>query len=162
MINLFRVCDEVGIVDKYEYQVCTEQIKSLIADHRFAEAMEVADTIDWRRVRSVSMLCTVSEIYKINKHYEDSRDILLLAYEQHPKGRDIVYALCELAIKLEDIVQAIECYKEFVALAPDDADGFVLLYKIYKAQDVSLEEQIDVLEEYKGRDYREDRFTNRW
>lgn len=142
-------------MDKYEYQVCTEQIKSLIAEKRFAEAMDIADTIDWRRVRSVSMLCTVSEIYKINKHYEDSRDILLLAYEQHPKGRDIVYALCELAIKLEDIVQAIECYKEFVALAPDDADGFVLLYKIYKAQDVSLEEQIDVLEELKRKEYRE-------
>ena len=140
-------------MDKYEYQVCTEQIKSLIAEKRYAEAMDIADTIDWRRVRSVSMLCTVSEIYKINKHYEDSRDILLLAYEQHPKGRDIVYALCELAIKLEDIVQAIECYKEFVALAPDDADGYILLYKIYKAQGVSLEEQIDVLEELKSKDY---------
>lgn len=142
-------------MDKYEYQVCTEQIKSLISQKRFKDAMDVADTIDWRRVRSVSMLCTVSEIYKINKRYEDSRDILLLAYERHPTGRDIIYALCELAIKTNDIVQAIECYKEFMAIAPNDPDSFVLLYKIYKAQDVSLEEQIDVLEQLKSKDYRE-------
>lgn len=142
-------------MDKYEYQVCTEQIKTLISQKKFVEAMDVADTIDWRRVRSVSMLCTVSEIYKINKRYEDARDILLLAYERHPTGRDIIYALCELAIKTNDIVQAIECYKEFIALAPNDSDSYVLLYKIYKAQDVSLEEQIDVLEDLKSKDYRE-------
>ena len=142
-------------MDKYEYQVCTEQIKNLIAEKRFAEAMEIADTIDWRRVRSVSMLVTVSEIYKVNKRYEDAKDILLLAYERHPNGRDIVYALCELFIKLGDVVQAIESYKEFMAIAPDDANSYILLYKIYKAQDVSIEEQIDVLEEYKSKDYRE-------
>lgn len=142
-------------MDKYEYQVCTEQIKQLITEKRFVEAMEIADTIDWRRVRSVSMLVTVSEIYKVNKRYEDAKDILLLAYERHPNGRDIVYALCELFIKLGDVVQAIESYKEFMAIAPDDATSCILLYKIYKAQDVSLEEQIDVLEEYKKRDYRE-------
>ena len=142
-------------MDKYEYQVCTEQIKQLISEKRFAEAMEIADTIDWRRVRSVSMLITVSEIYKVNKRYEDAKDILLLAYERHPNGRDIVYALCELFIKLGDVVQAIESYKEFMAVAPGDANSCILLYKIYKAQDVSLEEQIDVLEEYKRKDYRE-------
>ena len=142
-------------MDKYEYQVCTEKIKELIAQKRFAEAVEIVDTIDWRRVRSVSMLVTASEIYKVNKRYEDAKDILLLAYERHPNGRDIVYALCELFIKLGDIVQAIESYKEFMAIAPDDANSCILLYKIYKAQDVSLEEQIDVLEEYKRRDYRE-------
>ncbi|MDO4187962.1 MAG: tetratricopeptide repeat protein [Lachnospiraceae bacterium] len=142
-------------MDKYEYQVCTDQIKSLIAEKRFAEAMEIADTIDWRRVRSVSMLVTVSEIYKVNKRYEDAKDILLLAYERHPNGRDIVYALCELFIKLGDVVQAIESYKEFMAIAPEDANSYILLYKIYKAQDVSIEEQIDVLEEYKSKDYRE-------
>lgn len=142
-------------VDKYEYQVCIDQIKSLISQKKFADAMEIADTVDWRRVRSVSMLCTVSEIYKINKRYEDARDILLLAYERHPTGRDIIYALCELAIKTNDIVQAIECYKEFIAIAPNDPDSYVLLYKVYKAQEVSLEEQIDILEELKSRDYRE-------
>ncbi len=142
-------------MDKYEYQVCTDQIKQLISEKRFAEAMEIADTIDWRRVRSVSMLCMVSEIYKVNKRYEDSRDILLLAYERHPTGRDIIYALCELAIKMGDVIQAIECYKEFCNIAEDDPDSCILLYKIYKAQDVSLEEQIDILEEYKRREYRE-------
>lgn len=142
-------------MDKYEYQVCTDQIKQLISEKRFVEAMEIADTIDWRRVRSVSMLCMVSEIYKVNKRYEDSRDILLLAYERHPTGRDIIYALCELAVKMGDIVQAIECYKEFCNIAEDDPDSCILLYKIYKAQDVSLEEQIDVLEAYKRREYRE-------
>ena len=81
-------------MDKYEYQVCTEKIKELIAQKRFAEAVEIVDTIDWRRVRSVSMLVTASEIYKVNKRYEDAKDILLLAYERHPNGRDIVYALC--------------------------------------------------------------------
>jgi len=142
-------------VDKYEYQVRVDQIKQLINEKRFAEAMEIADTIDWRRVRSVATLCMVSEIYKVNKRFEDSRDILLLAYERHPNGRDIIYALCELAIKMNDIVQAIECYKEFCQVAPDDPDSYILMYKIYKAQNVSLEEQIDVLEEYKHREYRE-------
>ena len=96
-------------MDKYEYQVCADQIKHLIDERRFAEAMNIADTIDWRKVRSVSMLCTVSEVYKINKKYEEARDILLLAYDRHPGGRSIVYALCELAIKLNDVLQAKGC-----------------------------------------------------
>ena len=142
-------------MDKYEYQVCADQIKSLLSEKKYVEAMDIADTIDWRRVKSVSMLCTVSEIYKINKRYEESRDILLLAYERYPNGRMIVYALCELAIKMEDLLQAIEYYKEFVQVAPGDTGSYVLLYKIYEAQDVSLEERIEVLEEFKKRDYRE-------
>ncbi|MCR4923457.1 MAG: hypothetical protein K5931_05550 [Lachnospiraceae bacterium] len=142
-------------MDKYEYQVCADQIKSLIAERRFVEAMDIADTIDWRRVKSVSMLCTVSEIYKINKHYEESRDILLLAYERYPNGRTIVYALCELSVKMRDLVQAIEYYKEFMRIAPGDSGSYILLYKIYTGQGVSLEERIEVLEEFKRRDYRE-------
>ncbi len=142
-------------MDKYEYQVCVEQIKNFIAEQKYVEAMEVADTIDWRRVKSVSMLCTVSEIYKYNKRYEESRDILLLAYERHPSGRMIIYSLCELSIKMNDIVQAVEYYKEFVRVAPGDTGSYILLYKIYEAQDVSLEERIKVLEELKRRDYKE-------
>ena len=142
-------------MDKYEYQVCADQIKLLISEKRFAEAMAIADTIDWRRVKSVSMLCTVSEIYKINKCYAESIEILLLAYDRYPNGRTIVYALCELAIKLNDIVRAVEYYKEFVQLAPEDTSNYVLLYKIYELQEVSLEERIEVLEEFKKRDYRE-------
>ena len=142
-------------MDKYEYQVCADQIKSLLAERKYTEAMEIADTIDWRRVKSVSMLCTVSEIYKINKRYEESRDILLLAYERYPNGRMIVYALCELAVKMDDLLQAVEYYKEFVQIAPGDTGSYILLYKIYEAQDVSLEERIEVLKEFKKRDYRE-------
>jgi len=117
--------------------------------------MNIADTIDWRRVKSVSMLCTVSEIYKINKRYEESQEILLLAYDRYPTGRNIVYALCELAIKMDDIVQAIEYYKEYTRIAPEDTGSYILLYKIYEAQNVTIEERIETLEEFKKRDYRE-------
>lgn len=142
-------------MDKYEYKVRADEIKSLIAEGDYAEAVKIADTIDWRRVKSVMMLCTISDLYKINRRYEDSRDILLLAYEKHTGGRAIVYSLCELSIKLEEYVQAIEYYKEFVQLAPKDSGRYVLQYKLYEAQEVSLEERIAVLEEFKKKDYRE-------
>lgn len=142
-------------MDKYEYQVCADQIKLLVSERRYADAMNIADTIDWRKVRSVSMLCTVSEVYKINKKYEEARDILLLAYDRYPNGRTIVYALCELALKLNDILQAKELYEEYCRLAPEDTNRYILLYKLYETLDVSLEERIEVLEEFKNRDYRE-------
>lgn len=142
-------------MDKYEYKVRADEIKSLIAEGDYAEAVKIADAIDWRRVKSVMMLCTISDLYKINKRYEDSRDILLLAYERHTGGRLIVYSLCELSIKLGEFVQAIEYYKEFVQLAPKDSGRYILQYKIYEAQEVSLEERIEVLEELKKHDYRE-------
>lgn len=146
---------EVNTVDKYEYKVRADEIKSLIAEGDYAEAVKIADTIDWRRVKSVMMLCTISDLYKINKRYEDSRDILLLAYERHTGGRLIVYSLCELSIKLGEFVQAVEYYKEFVQLAPKDSGRYILQYKLYEAQEVSLEERIEVLEELKKHDYRE-------
>lgn len=142
-------------MDKYEYKVCADEIKALIAEGEYAEAVKIADTIDWRRVRSVMMLCTVSDLYKINRRYQESKDILLLAYEKHPTGRLIVYSLCELSIKMEEYVQAIEYYKEFVQIAPKDTGRYILQYRLYEAQDVSLEERIAVLEEFKKRDYRE-------
>ncbi|MCR5473911.1 MAG: hypothetical protein K6F28_01770 [Lachnospiraceae bacterium] len=142
-------------MDKYEYQVCADQIKSLIKDHRFQEAMDIADTIDWRRVKSFSMLCTVSEIYKVTKHYSEARDILLLAYERYPDRANVVYALCELAVKLDEISEAIEYYREYVHLKPHDTNRYVLLYKIYEAQDVPLEEKISLLEEFKRAEYTE-------
>lgn len=142
-------------MDKYEYKVRAEEIKSMIADGEFAEAVKIADTIDWRRVKSVMMLCTISDLYKINRRFEESRDILLMAYERHPGGRLIVYSLCELSIKMGETVQAIEYYKEFVQIAPKDTGRYILQYKLYEAQDVSLEERIAVLEEFKKRDYRE-------
>lgn len=142
-------------MDKYEYKVRADEIKSLIADGEYAEAVKIADTIDWRRVKSVMMLCTISDLYKINRRYEDSKNILLLAYDRHAGGRLIVYSLCELSIKLGEYVQALEYYKEFVQLAPKDSGRYVLQYKLYEAQEVSLEERIEVLEELKKRDYRE-------
>ncbi len=142
-------------MDKYEYKIRAEEINALIAEGKFAEAVEIADTIDWRRVKSVMMLCKISDLYKINRRYPESRDILLLAYEKHPTGRLIVYSLCELSIKMEESVQAIEYYKEFVQIAPKDTGRYILQYRLYEAQDVSLEERIAVLEEFKKRDYRE-------
>jgi tetratricopeptide (TPR) repeat protein len=135
--------------------VRAEEINALIEKREYAEAVKIADTIDWRRVKSVTMLCKVSELYKMNRRYEDSKEILLLAYDRQPGSRKIVYSLCELCIKLEELVQAIEYYKEFVQIAPKDTGRFILQYRLYEAQDVSLEERIAVLEEYKKRDYRE-------
>ena len=145
----------MSTLDKYEYKVRAEEIKSLIADGEYAEAVKIADTIDWKRVKSVMMLCTISDLYKINRRFQESKDILLLAYERHPGGRLIVYSLCELSVKMGEIVQAIEYYKEFVQIAPKDTGRYILQYKLYEAQDVSLEERIAVLEEFKKRDYRE-------
>ena len=142
-------------MDKYEYKVRAEEIKSLIAQGEYVEAVKIADTIDWHRVKSVMMLCTISDLYKINRRFEESKELLLLAYERHPGGRTIVYSLCELSIKMEEYVQAIEYYKEFVQIAPRDSGRYILQYKLYEAQDVSLEERIAVLEELKKRDYRE-------
>ncbi len=142
-------------MDKSEYTLRVKEIKELISRGEYAQAAEIADTIDWRRVRSVMTLCTISDLYKINRRYEDARDMLLLAYERHPGGRTICYSLCELSIKMEEYVQAIEYYKEFVQVAPKDTGRYILQYKLYEAQDVSLEERIAVLEELKKRDYRE-------
>mgnify|MGYP002608642482 CR=1 FL=1 len=142
-------------MDKSEYKLRAEEIKDLISRGEYAQAAEIADTIDWRRVKSVMMLCTISDLYKINRRYEDARDMLLLAYERRPGGRTICYSLCELSIKMEEYVQAIEYYKEFVQVAPKDSGRYILQYKLYEAQDVSLEERISVLEELKKRDYRE-------
>lgn len=142
-------------MDKQEYKLRAEEIKSLIAKRDFFNAVKIADQIDWTRVRSVAMLCTVSDLYKANRRYKESKELLLMAYERHPNGRMILYSLCELCLKMGEIVQAVEYYKEFVQLAPMDNGKYILQYKIYVAQDVSLEERIAVLEELKKRDYRE-------
>lgn len=142
-------------MDKYEYKVRADEIRSLIAEGEYAQAAEIADTIDWRRVKSVMMLCTISDLYKINRRYEDAKNMLLLAYERRPGGKTICYSLCELCIKTEDFVQAVNYYKEFVQVAPKDSGRYILQYKLYEAQDVGLEERIGVLEELKKRDYRE-------
>ncbi len=142
-------------LDKYEYKLRSEQIRDLISKKQYAEAMQVADTIDWRRVKNVSMLTTVSDLYKINRRYDVARDILLMAYDRYPGGRTIVYSLCELSIKLGDIVRAVEYYHEFKKVAPGDVGRYILHYKIIESQEVSLEERINVLEQLKAEDYRE-------
>lgn len=142
-------------MDKYEYKVKADEIKDLILQGYYQQAAEIADSIDWHRVKSVKMLCTISDLYKINRRYEDARDLLLLAYDRRPGGRTICYSLCELSIKTEDILQAVEYYKEFVSVAPKDSARYILQYKIFEAQNVSMEERIEVLEELKKRDYRE-------
>ena len=142
-------------MDKYEYKIKEDEIKELVKMREFEEAAEVADTIDWRRVKSVKILCMVSDVYKKLRRYEDSRDMLLLAYERHPGGRTIVYSLCELAIKMGDTKNALEYCKEFIQLAPKDPGRYILQYKLYVAQEVRLEERITVLEELKSRDYME-------
>ena len=142
-------------MDKYEYKLSAEQIRNLVSRGEYEEAAEIADGIDWRRVKSVMMLCTVSDVYRMNKRYEDARELLLLAYDRHPGGRTICYSLCELSIKMGEFVQAVEYYKEFVQIAPRDSGKYILKYKLYEAQDVSLEERISVLEELKRNDYRE-------
>ena len=142
-------------MDKQEYKLRAEEIKSLIAKRDFFGAVKIADEIDWTRVRSVAMLCTVSDLYKANRRYKESKELLLMAYERHPNGRTILYSLCELSIKMGEMVQAMEYYKEFVQLAPMDNGRYILQYKLYVANEVSLEERIAVLEELKKRDYRE-------
>ena len=139
-------------MDKYEYKVRTDEMKQLIREGKFADAMEIADSIDWRRVKNTKMLCIVSDIYKINHKFEESKEILLLAYEKNQTSRLIVYSLCELCIKMDEVVEANEYLKEFIRLAPKDNGRYILRYKMLEAQDVSLEERISVLEEYKNRE----------
>ena len=140
-------------MDKYEYNVRYEEIGELMAKRDFARAVEVADTIDWTRVRSVKTLCKISDLYKINKRYNEAKILLEQAYDKMPTGKSIVSSLCDLCIRMGDVVGATEYYKKFVQMAPTSSQKFILLYKIYEAQDVSLEERIQVLEELKKREH---------
>lgn len=142
-------------MDKYEYELKYEEIRKKIKEREFQEAVEIADTIDWKKIRSVSTLCQISDLYKINRRYKEAKVLLEQAYERIPNAKNIVYSLCELCIKMDEIVQSIEYYKQYVQIAPSDSGKFILQYKIYEAQDVSLEERIQVLEELKKRDYKE-------
>ncbi|MBR3469656.1 MAG: hypothetical protein IKH28_08185 [Lachnospiraceae bacterium] len=142
-------------MDKYEYKHLVEQIQNLIDLGEYAEAAAIADKIDWRRVRSVMTLGTISDLYKINNRYEDARDIMLLAYDRKPENRQICYSLCELYIKTGEPVEAAEFYKEFEKLAPKDPGRYILKYKLYDAYDVSLDEKIEVLEKLKEEEYQE-------
>ncbi len=143
-------------MDKYEYKVRSEEISKLIDKERYAEAVKIADTIDWRRVKSAAMLLKIAALYRISRRNEDSREMLMLAYERYPTNRSVVYSLCELSIELDDVVAAIEYYKRFAKLAPKDNGVYTLRYRILEAQEASLEERIEILEELKKKDYQEE------
>ena len=140
-------------MDKYEYRVKTEQMLEYMENKDYQKAMEIADTIDWRRVKSSSMLNTVSEIYEYNGEYQKSRDILFVAFDRSPGSRKIVYRLGMLALKINDPEEASDCYEEFVKLAPRDPNQYILKYKILRAQGAPLTEQIAALEEFKKAEY---------
>lgn len=140
-------------MDKYENKVKLEEINSLIKEGAYAEALDIADTIDWTTVKNIPTLGKISDLYKMMHRFEECRDILLIAYQKQ-NGKNIVKSLCEVSIELNDIVNAIEYCKEFVELAPRDPSRYILKYKIYKAQNISLEEQIGVLETMKEQEYK--------
>ena len=142
-------------MDKYELKVSLDEIDSLISERRFSEAASVADTIDWTQVKGVHVLCRISDLYKINKRYKDSRDLMQMAYDRNPTGRKIIYSLCELELKLNNYIHALQLYNAFINVAPRDSDRYLLQYKLYKKQDVNVREQIFVLEEFLQHDFRE-------
>lgn len=143
-------------MDKYEYKLKLEQLKNLVAEKDYKTAVEIADTINWRKVKSASTLCMVGEIYDRNKRYEDSREILLMAYDRSSVGRNIIYRLTLVALKMGNIDEAKEYYDEFLEIAPYDNLRYVLRYEIAKISGASLGELIDILEEYKEREYTEE------
>ena len=143
------------VMDKYEYTVRLDEIHKFIDEGDYQQAAELADTIDWGRVKGVMTLCTISDLYKINRRFNDSRDILLMAYDRNPNARLIVYSLCELSIKLDDFVGALQYYNKFSNLAPNDSRIYMLKYKLYEAQNVPLEERIEVLEELKNKELKD-------
>ncbi len=140
-------------MDKYEYRVKTEQMQEYLEKKQYKKAMEIADTIDWRRVKNVGTLNTVSEIYEYNAEYQKSRDILFVAFDRSPGSRKIAYRLGLLALRINDIEEAADCYEEFVKLAPKDPNQYILKYRILRAQGAPLSEQIEALEEFKKAEY---------
>ena len=143
----------MNTLDKYEYRVRTEQMLEYMEQKSYKKAMEIADSIDWRKAKNAAMLCTASEIYEYNGEYEKSREILFIAYDRAPGSRKIVYRLGTLALKLNDVREATDCYEEFIAMAPKDPNQYILRYKILKSQNAPLSQQIEALEEFKKAEY---------
>lgn len=142
-------------MDKYEFQIKTEQLEKQLEKKDYETAAKIADSIDWRKVRNVGLLMEVAEAYEEIERYEDSYEILNIAYDCAPIGRMIVYRMAELAVKMGDYNEAVDLYKEFVKIAPHDLGRYVLKYQIYKGRGAALEDQIAILEEYKSREYQE-------
>lgn len=144
-------------MDKNEYRAKLEEIGQLVDRQDYKGALKIVDTIDWRRVRSARTLCMVGEIYEANKRYEDSRKLLLLAHQRAPIGRTVIYRLVELSIKMGEFDEALNYYKKFVEISPNDNSRYILKYKIYRARRSPIEEQIAILQDYKSKEY-----TERW
>ena len=144
-------------MDKNEYRAKLEEISQLVDKQDYKGALKIVDTIDWRRVRSARTLCMVGEIYEANKRYEDSRKLLLLAHQRAPIGRTVIYRLVELSIKMGEFDEALNYYKKFVEISPNDNSRYILKYKIYRARRSPIEEQIAILQDYKSKEY-----TERW
>ena len=143
-------------MDKYEYNLKLEQIKALSAEEGYMSAAEIADSINWNKIKNVNTLVKIGEIYEKAERYQDARDILLMAYDRSPIGRMIIYRLAEVAIKMGDYDAATEYYDEFVEIAPHDDMKYVLRYAIKKGQGASFDELITILEEYKDEEYTEE------
>ena len=143
----------MNTLDKYEYRVKTEQMLEYMGEKSYKKAAEIADSIDWRKVKNAAMLCGASEVYEYNGEYEKSREILFLAYDRAPGSRKIVYRLGTLALKMNDIRESVDCYEEFVAMAPKDPNQYILRYKILKSQKAPLNQQIEALEDFKKAEY---------
>ncbi len=148
---------EVKILDKKEYRARLDEINNLVEKQDYREALNVVETIEWRRVRSARTLCMVSEIYEVNKRYDDSLRLLLLAYQRAPSGKLILYRLVELSVKMTDYESAVKYYNQFMKLSPNDNNRYILKYKIYKGRKNPIEDQIKILEKYKASEY-----TERW
>lgn len=144
-------------MDKNEYRAKLEEIGQLVDRQDYKGALKIVDTIDWRRVRSARTLCMVGEIYEANKRYEDSQKLLLLAHQRAPIGRTVIYRLVELSIKMGEFDEALNYYKKFVEISPNDNSRYILKYKIYRARRSPIEEQIAILQDYKSKEY-----TERW
>ena len=140
-------------MDKYEYRVKTEQMLEYAEEKSYKKAMEIADTIDWSKVKNASMLEAVSEIYENSGELDRAREILFIAYEKAPSSRKIIYRLGQLALKSRQLDEAMDCYEEFVKIAPKDPNQYILKYKILKAQRAPVAEQIEALEDFKHAEY---------
>ena len=143
-------------MDRYEYKLKVEQLEHLLQEKDYETAAEIADTINWRKVRSAATLCMVGEIYDRSKRYEDSREILLMAYDRAAVGRNVLYRLTLVALKMGNVEEAKDYYEEFLDVAPHDNSKYVLRYQIAKLEGASLQALIGILEEFKERDYTEE------
>ena len=140
-------------MDKQEFRLKTEQMFEYMKKKSYKEALDIAESMEWKKVKNVAVLNAVSEVYEANEEYQKSRDILFLAYDRAPESKKIIYRLGTLALKMGEIQEAMDCYEEFMTLAPKDPNGFIFKYKILKAKNAPLEEQIAVLEDFKKVEY---------